>query len=45
MKKENWIRVSEYAREKGITTKTVYERIKRKELTSKKEYGLTLVKA
>lgn len=46
MKKETkWIRVGEYAKANNLTTAAVYKRIKLNQLESKKEYGLTLVKA
>ena len=46
MSKQDWIRVSEYARREGISVVAANKRIKNPKfgIESKKEYGLTLIK-
>jgi len=43
MTKENWVRVSEYARAEGISVVAAHKRIKTGKLKSKKVHGLILV--
>lgn len=44
MKKETYMTVKEYAEKYGMTVQTVYNKIKAKELETKKMLHITLVK-